>query len=225
VSHFQYTPVDGAKEHAQPHAHEATPSPDGKWLLVNDLGSDRILVYRIDKKTGTLTANTPAFWQGRFKSGPRHITFHPNGKWVYNVNELDSTVDHLAWDKHTGTLTTVGSFISTLEAGFPKDTAFCSEIVASKDGRFLYVGNRRNETVAKIDIDKKTGALKLDQVVVHGGKTARHVTLDPSEKFLLVACQDSAQVSVMARDAVTGKLTGPGTMFAIDSPQCLVFVS
>jgi len=225
VSHFQYAPVDALPEHAHPHAHEATPSPDGNWLLVNDLGSDRIMVYKIDKKTGTLTPNTPAFWQGRQKSGPRHLTFHPNGKWGYNVNELDSTVDHLAWDKHAGTLTTVGGFISTLEPDFPKDTAFCSEIVASKDGRFLYVGNRRNETIAKLDVDKKTGAVKLDQVIAHGGKTARHITLDPTEKFLLVACQDSGAVSVMARDASTGKLTGPGKLFPIDSPQCLVFAS
>ena len=225
VSHFQYTPVDALPEHQQPHAHEATPSPDGKWLLVNDLGSDRIMVYAIDRKTGALTANTPAFWQGRQKSGPRHLTFHPNGKWVYNVNELDSTVDHLAWDKHTGTLTTVDSFISTLEPNFPKNKAFCSEIVASRDGRFLYVGNRRNETVAKLDVDKKTGAVKLDQVVAHGGVTARHITLDPSERFLLVACQDSGAVSVMTRDQTTGRLTGPGKMFPIASPQCLVFAT
>jgi len=225
VSHFQYKPVDALPDHAHPHAHEATPSPDGNWLLVNDLGSDRILVYRIDRKTGALTANTPAFWQGRQLSGPRHLTFHPNGKWVYNVNELDSTVDHLAWDKHTGTLTTVGTFISTLEPDFPKNTAFASEIVATKDGRFLYVGNRRNETIAKLDVDKKTGAVKLDQVVVHGGVTARHITLDPTENFLLVACQDSGGVSVMARDRSTGKLTGPGKIFPIDSPQCLVFVA
>ncbi|SFS10394.1 6-phosphogluconolactonase [Granulicella pectinivorans] len=225
ISHFQYKPVDGLPEHAHPHAHEATPSPDGKFLLVNDLGSDRIMIYRIDQKTGKLTENTPAFWQGRQKSGPRHLTFHPNGKWVYNVNELDSTVDHLAWDKHTGTLTTIGSFVSTLEPDFPKNTAFCSEILTSKDGRFCYVGNRRNETVAMLSIDHKTGAVKLEQVIEHGGKTARHVTLDPTEKFLLVACQDSAQVSVMARDAVTGKLSGPVKLFPIDSPQCLVFVS
>jgi 6-phosphogluconolactonase len=225
VSHFQYTPVDDLPEHRHPHAHEATPSPDGNWLLMNDLGSDRILVYKIDRRTGALTANTPAFWQGRQSSGPRHLTFHPNGKWVYNVNELDSTVDHLAWDKHAGTLTTVGSFISTLEPDFPKNTAFASEIVASKDGRFLYVGNRRNETIAKLDVDRKTGAVRLDQVVVHGGKTARHIALDPTEMFLLVACQDSGGVSVMARDRSTGKLTGPGKIFPIDSPQCLVFVA
>jgi len=134
-------------------------------------------------------------------------------------------VDHLAWDKHSGTLTTVGPFVSSLEPNFPKDTAFCSEILTSKDGRFLYVGNRRNETIAKLDIDHKTGAVRLDQVIEHGGTTARHVTLDPTEKFLLVACQDSNQVSVMARDAATGKLSGPVKLYPIDSPQCLVFVA
>ena len=100
VTHIQYTPVDADPAHAKPHAHEATPSPDGRFLLVNDLGSDRILVYKIDAGSGKLTPNSTPFWQGRFKSGPRHLTFHPNGKWVYNVNELDSTVDLLLLEQH-----------------------------------------------------------------------------------------------------------------------------
>ena len=75
-----------------------------------------------------------------------------------------------------------------------------------------------------LSIDHKTGAVKLEQVIAHGGKTARHVTLDPTEKFLLVACQDSAQVAVMPRDAATGKLSA-GKLFPIDSPQCLIFVA
>ena len=105
VSHFQYAPVDADPIHAKPHAHEATPSPDGRFLLVNDLGSDRILVYKIDTGSGKLKPNSPPFWQGRLKSGPRHLVFHPNGKWVYNVNEQDSTVELIYWNTSRGSLT------------------------------------------------------------------------------------------------------------------------
>ena len=223
VSHFQYAPVDGDAIHAKPHAHEATPSPDRRFLLVNDLGSDRIWVYRMDAVTGTLVANEPAFWQGRHGAGPRHLVFHPNGRWVYNVNELDSTVDALAWDAKAGTLTTMGGPVSTLEAGYPKGKAFPSGIVVSKDGRFVYVGNRRNETIAMLPVNAQDGSLTLVQVFVHGGKTAREIVLDPTEKFLLVACQDSNGIVVLVRDGATGKLSATGHTYAIDSPQCLVF--
>ena len=223
VSHIQYTPVDADPAHAKPHAHQATPSPDGRFLLVNDLGSDRIFVYKIDAGAGKLTPTSPPFWQGRFKSGPRHLVFHPNGKWVYIVNELDSTVDLLYWNSIRGSLTTHGAPISTLPVGFPKDTAFCSEILTSPDGRFVYVGNRRNETIAKLDVNPDSGALLLSQLAPHGGKTARHVTLDPSGRFLLVALQDSNGIAVLSRNQSTGELSDPIHTYPIDSPQCLVF--
>jgi 6-phosphogluconolactonase len=225
VSHFQYTPVDDLAKHRHPHAHEATPTPDGNWLLVNDLGSDRIWIYRIDRPTATLTAAEPAFWQGRIGSGPRHLAIHPNHRWVYNCNESDSTVDHLLWDNKAGTLTTLGAFVSTLPPDYPPGTAFASEIIVSPDGRFLYVGNRRNESIARLDIDPSSGTVKLAQLIVHGGKTARHITLDPSGRFLLVACQDSGGIAVLSRDPKTGELAGPLHIYPIDSPQCLVFAN
>ena len=223
VSHFQYTPVDADPVHAKPHAHEATPSPDGRFLLVDDLGSDRIWIYHIEQSTGKLTANSPAFWQGPHASGPRHLTFHPNGKWVYNVNELDSTVDLLYWDAAAGTLTSHGDPVSTLPADFPKGKAFCSEILTSPDGRFVYAGNRRQETIAVLDVDPSDGSVKLAQLAPHGGENARHVTLDPTGQFLLVALQSSNGIVVMRRDASTGRLSDPLHTTAIDSPQCLVF--
>ena len=225
TSHFQYTPVDSDPAHAKPHAHEATPSPDGRFLLVNDLGSDRILVYKIEAGSGKLTPNSPPFWQGRFKSGPRHLAFHPNGKWVYNVNELDSTVDLLYWNASRGSLTTHGDFVSTLPHGYPPGTAFCSEILVSPDGRFVYVGNRRNETIARLDINPDSGEVILSQLAPHGGKTARHITLDPSGRFLLVALQDSNGIAVLSRNEHTGELSNPLHTYPIDSPQCLVFTT
>ena len=117
----------------------------------------------------------------------------------------------------------MGGPVSTLEPDYPKGKAFPSGILVSRDGRFVYVGNRRNETIAMLTVDVKDGALTLAQVFVHGGKTARELVLDPTEKFLLVACQDSNEIVVLGRDGATGKLSGTGHSYAVDSPQCLVF--
>ena len=202
VTHIQYTPVDANPIHAKPHAHEATPSPDGRFLLVNDLGSDRILVYKIDAGSGKLTPNSTPFWQGRRKSGPRHLTFHPNGKWVYNVNELDSTVDLLLWNNIRGTLTTHGDPVSTLPVGFPKNTAFCSEILASPDGRFIYVGNRRNETIAKLDINPDSGALILSQLAPTAAKRpATSPSIPPAVSFSSLSRIQTASPSSLATQA------------------------
>jgi 6-phosphogluconolactonase (cycloisomerase 2 family) len=225
VSHFQYMPIDDLPEHAHPHAHEATPSPDGHSLLVNDLGSDRIWSYRINRSTGALTPSDPGFWQGRFKSGPRHLVFHPNGRWVYNANELDSTVDHLVWNNKESTLTTQGTFVSTLPANYPIGTSTASEIITSPDGRFVYVGNRGNETVAKFDVNAVSGKLTLSQLAPHGGKSARHIALDPTGQFLLVACQDSDNIVILSRDPVSGRLSDPLHTYPIGSPQCLIFTT
>ena len=225
VSHFQYAPIDAQPEHQQPHAHEATSSHDSRWLLVNDLGSDRIYIYRSDPHTGALAPGSQPFWQGRFKSGPRHLAFHPNGRWVYNVNELDSTVDHILWDNHHGTLTTQGAFISTLPVDYPAGHSTVSEVLASPDGKFLYVGNRGNETIAVFNIHPHTGGVTLAQLAPHGGKTARHIALDPTGAFLLVACQDSGSIVVLPRNIATGRLSSPLRTYPIDNPQCLVFTS
>jgi 6-phosphogluconolactonase len=225
ISHLQYKPIDDRPEHQHPHAHEATPSHDGNWLLVNDLGSDRIYIYHVDRETGQLTPGAQAFWQGRFKSGPRHLAFHPNGRWVYNANELDSTVDHLLWNPKEGTLLTQGSYVSTLPPGYPSGQSTASEILVSPDGTSVYVGNRGHATIARFVIHSRTGQLELAQLAPHGGKTARHIALDPTSRFLLVACQDSGTIVVMGRDPVSGQLSEPLQSYPIDSPQCLVFVS
>ncbi len=220
ISHFQYG--DAGKPS---HAHCCTPSPDGRWLLVNDLGLDRILIYRIDAATARLTANEPPYWSSRPKAGPRHTAFHPNRRWVYSVNELDSTVDLLAWDSANGTLQRKAEPVSTLPPDWPAHTAFCSEVIVSPDGKFVYIGNRRNATIAMLPVDQHDGSLTLKQLAPHGGKTARHITLDPTARWLLVADQDSGGIVVLSRNPRTGALSAPLQTRLIGSPQCLVFSS
>ncbi len=162
VSHIQYTGSGpDANRQTSPHAHSAQFTPDGHWLLVNDLGLDRINVYRLDSATASITPAAPPFWSATPGAGPRHITFHPNGRWIYSVNEMGNTVDQLGWDAATGHLTPL-SHTSTLPPDFPPHKADAGEILCSPDGHHLYVGNRiAAETVAVFDIHPTTGALTL----------------------------------------------------------------
>jgi 6-phosphogluconolactonase len=208
VSHFQFSgsgPYKGRQEN--PHTHSANPSPDGKWVLVNDLGIDRIFVYRLNEATAELTPNNPPYWAAAPGSGPRHIAFHPSGRWVYSVNELTSTVDILRWDATRGVLSSIGS-VSTLREGFPPNTAFAGEVLCSSDGRQVYVGNRvADDTIAVFDVDKRTGMLKLAQLAQNPGKNPRHVALDPSGRWLVISDVGTGTVVVLARDPASGHLS------------------
>jgi 6-phosphogluconolactonase (cycloisomerase 2 family) len=225
VSHFQFTgsgPYKGRQE--GPHTHSVNPSPDGKWLLVNDLGIDRIMVYRVNPATAELTPNEPAFYAGRPGSGPRHVAWNPNGKFVYVANELDSTVDTLSWDAKTGTLKSI-QYLSSLKEGFPPNTAFVGEILSSSDGRNVYAGNRvADDTIAVFDVDKKTGKLTQVQLAEGGGKNARHVAIDPTQHWIVISHVDSNDLVVLERNLKTGRLSAPVHTYPQNKPMCVVFV-
>ncbi|WP_263410246.1 lactonase family protein [Terriglobus tenax] len=225
VSHVQYEGAgpDHARQ-AQSHAHSAQVSPNGRFLLVNDLGLDRICIYRIDRKTAALKPNDPPVWQARPASGPRHIAFHPNGKWLYSVNELDSTVDVLRWDAAHGRLTAV-DHVSTLKPGFPPDTAFAGEILISADGRYLYVGNRiGDETIAVFQVAADTGKLTLKQLASNGGKTTRHIAVDATGGWMVASNQDSNEIVVLRRDVATGELSAPVHRYPLNKPMFATWI-
>jgi 6-phosphogluconolactonase len=222
VSTFQYS-GHGAEPKRQegPHAHCTTVSPDNRYVLVNDLGLDRISVYHLDPPTARLTANDPPFYEALPGSGPRSFTFHPSGKWAYSLNEIASTVDALAWDSERGTLTRLQN-ISTLPEGFSGSNTSATVVVDS-GGRFLYTSNRGDDSVAVFAIDDHAGTLKPVQHVPCGGKTPRHFTLDPGNQWLLVANQDSSNIVVFARNTRSGMLTPSGKEYPVSFPVCLLF--
>lgn len=224
VSHFQYQGHGPNKDRQEtPHAHSATSSPDGRYLLVNDLGLDRIVIYRIHAETGKLIPHLPV-WTARSGSGPRHLVFHPNGRWVYSVNELDSTVDVLLWDAHRGSLHAM-EHVSTLPPNFPPNTAFAGEIALSRDGRHVYVGNRIAEnSIAVFDVNDATGGLTLKQLADNGGKTTRHIALDPTERWMIVSNQETSEVVVLSRNKATGRLSPPRHRYPLDTVMFAMFV-
>jgi 6-phosphogluconolactonase len=222
VSRFQYTGhgANPARQEA-PHAHCTTVSPDNRYVLINDLGLDRISVYHLDAPTAQLTANDPPFYEALPGSGPRSFTFHSSGKWAYSLNEVANTVDALAWDLERGTLTRLQN-ISTLPEGFSGENT-AAQVVVDAAGRFLYASNRGDDSVVVFSIDDQDGRLKTVQRVSCGGKTPRHFALDPGNQWLLVANQDSSNIVVFARNGRTGLLTPTGNSYPLSFPVCLVF--
>jgi 6-phosphogluconolactonase len=222
VSFFQYEGHGPNKERQdKAHAHRVTVSPDNRFLLINDLGLDEIHIYRLDAKTAKLTPNQPAAWKSAPGAGPRALRFHPKNKWVYCVTELTSTVVVLHWNAEAGTLEEIQQ-IELLPEGYKGPTRAC-DIVFDRKGQFAYVANRDNNFLASFTVSDTDGKLTMIEHTSCGGNTPRHLTLSPNDRWMLVANQDSNNISVFARDATTGKLADSGKSFELAAPQCLVF--
>jgi 6-phosphogluconolactonase len=221
VSFFQYTGSgpDPARQKS-PHAHRVTVSPDNRFLLVNDLGLDAIHIYRLDAGTAKLTLNDPPAWRSAAGAGPRALQFHPNGKFAYCVTEMTSTVVVLRWNAQPGVLETVQE-VAMRPPDFQGVTAG-DDIVIDREGRFAYAADRFDDIIVTFAISPDSGTLTLLNRTSCGGKVPRHLTLDPSGRWLLVANQASDNISVLARDPRTGQLTA-GKSVPLSKPQCLVF--
>jgi 6-phosphogluconolactonase len=210
------------------HPHSATISPDDRFLLVSDLGTDQISVFLIDPETGHLSGQK-RFTNNRPGSGPRHIVFHPNGRWVYGINELDSTIDRYLWtatrfsDTPQGLLVSTNDPIKTIAPDFPVAKNAASELAVSPDGAFLYASNRGEDTLVVFSISERGGRLTLVQRISCGGRTPVHFALSPTSQWLVCANQNSANVTVFHRDAGTGRLAGPTQTVSLDSPMFLLF--
>ena len=213
-----------------PHPHSATISPDNRFVVVNDLGHDRISVFSMDPQTAKLTANPPfLFSNNRPGSGPRHVVFHPNGRWVYGINELDSTIDHYLWTTTHGEhaqalLVVAGPPVKTIAEDFPGDKNTAAEVAVAPNGFFLYASNRGENSLAVFSIDQSNGSLTTVQRIACGGTGPRHFTLDPSGGWVLCGNQTSNSVTVFRRDAGTGRLDGPVQTEPLPAPMFTLFV-
>jgi 6-phosphogluconolactonase len=204
------------------HVHRATVSPGNGFALFNDLGLDVIHVYKLNPATAKLTPHTPAAWQAPSGSGPRALRFHPNGKWAYCVLELGAGVVVLDWDEAHGTLTSKQQ-VSVVPDGF-HGVARASEIVIDKSGTFAYAACRDFDCLNTFKVDPGTGRLKFLARSSCGGNIPRDITLDPSQRWLLVANEKSDTIAIFSRDASTGALSAEGRTVPLVKPQCLVFV-
>ncbi len=206
-----------------PHAHWIETSPDNRFVLVADLGLDEVLVYKFDAASGTLAPNEPAFARLKAGSGPRHAVFYPNGKFVFAVSELSSTATSFAYDLKKGTLKEIAA-ASALPPGFSgrNDVA---EAAVHPNGKFLYVSNRGNDSIAIFSIDPVNRTLTPTGGIPTGGKEPRHFAIDPSGKYLLAENQFSNNIVVFKIDPTTGGLTPTGQVVEVPSPVDLTFVT
>ncbi len=203
-----------------PHAHSASFSPDDRFALSADLGVDRVYVYRVDAASGALSAVGAAGVPPG--SGPRHLTFHPGGRFAYVINELASTVSAFAW--RAGALKQIGT-ASALPQGY-QGRKSGAEIQVHPNGRFLYVSNRGEANdIALIDVDAQTGGLTPADHFVSGGRTPRSFGIDPTGRYLFVANQDSNNVTMFRIDPVDGRLTPSGRTVALSAPVSVLFVA
>lgn len=221
VSHFQYQGHGpNAERQEAPHAHRVTVSPKDDFLLVNDLGLDCIHIYRLDNRSAKLTPNDPPQWKAAPGSGPRALQFHPNGRVAYCVCEMASEVDVLQWNGGKGTLETIQK-VPMLPAGYHGPTRG-DDIVIDRAGKFAYATNRDNDFLVTFRVEAD-GKLEMLNRGSCGGKIPRHLALDPTENWLLIANEQSDAITVFQRDPQTGKVAEKGTDYSLDKPQCLVF--
>ena len=213
----------GPKEQQKgPHAHCVIFDRSERHAVAADLGIDKVMIYRFDRATGKLSLAKQPFAELKPGAGPRHLSFHPSGKFLYVINELDSTLSAFQYDEREGTLTMIET-VSTLPSDF-SGTSYCADVHVSPSGKFLYGSNRGHNSLVVFAIDQRTGKLTLVEHVSTEGNWPRNFTLDPSGEFLLVANQRSDNVVVFSIDPVTGRLKPSGVNEAIPSPVCLRFL-
>lgn len=205
-----------------PHAHYIQVTGNNKFVMVADLGTDKILIYRFDPATGELTANTPAFVATDPGAGPRHLVFAPSGNFMFVLNELSSTVSVFDFDQDSAKLQ-VKQTISTLPEQFTgMNTA--AEILAGYNGRFLYVSNRGDDSIVVFYIDKDNGSLTFVDRVPCGGKSPRNFEIDPTGQWMLVTNQDSDNIMLFQIDQESGRLIQTTRSVDISSPVCIRFI-
>jgi 6-phosphogluconolactonase len=204
------------------HVHGVYLDPANRLLLVPDLGIDKVLLYRFDAKTGSLTPGDPPAAALAAGAGPRHLALSPDNRFVYVVNEIDSTVATFAFDAEQGRLEGRGT-VSTLPAGF-KGKNTTAEIAVHPSGRFVYASNRGHDSIAVFTVDAASGALRQVEVVPVGGREPRHFAIAPSGRWLLAGHQNSDGIAVFRLDPATGRLASAGATVRAPRPVDIFFL-
>ena len=205
-----------------PHAHCIVLDRANRFAYSCDLGTDKIMIFRFDARSGKLLPNEQPWVQVKPGSGPRHLAFHPSGKYLFVLNELNSTVTAFARDQRKGSLKELQT-LPTLPASF-SGTNSGADIHVSSDGRFLYCSNRGHDSIALFMIDSLGGGLTSIGHESTRGMTPRNFAIDPTGSFLLAANQKSDNIVVFRRDQKTGRLAATGHVVQVPAPVCLKFV-
>ncbi|HET7842495.1 MAG TPA: lactonase family protein [Terriglobia bacterium] len=208
--------------HDAPHAHMIDAEPSGRFVIGADLGTDRLMIWKLDLEKGTLIPNDPASVALPPGDGPRHFVFHPKGRWMYSLQEEASTLVGFDFDAQAGKLTAQQT-LSSLPEGFA-GTNFTSEVRVSSDGRFVYAANHLHDSIAIFSV-AETGKLAYVGAEWTRGDYPRSITLDPTGNFLYSCNQRADAITVFRIERKTGKLTFTGEYVAVGTPAILVFLT
>ncbi|MEU4007036.1 lactonase family protein [Streptomyces pseudogriseolus] len=211
VTHSSPAPGPGQQG---PHAHQFVTAPDGGHVLAVDLGTDTVYTYRLDERAGTLTEVSRA--AARAGAGPRHLTFHPGGRYAYLANEVDDTVAVCAYEPSSGRL----SIGEPQPTGSGSGTNYPAQFAVTADGRYAFLANRGHNSVARYAVEEDGARLRLLGTVPVGGDFPRHLVLSPDGGLLFTANQKSGDVSVFHVDADSGELRSAGEPFASPVAVC-----
>ncbi len=206
--------------HDQTHCHMIAADPSGRYVLHVDLGLDQIHVWKFDASTGVLTPNDPPHVTLPPGDGPRHFAFHPDGRWLYSLQEEGSTVVLFDYDGGSGTLTPRQT-LSSLPPGYAGSN-FCSGIHVSPDGRYIYAGNRLHDSISIFAV-AKDGTLTYVTEEWTRGNYPRSFNFDPSGQYLYCCNQRADNVTVFRVDKATGLLKFTGQYVPVGNPSCVVF--
>ena len=205
----------------EPHAHSINVSPNNKFALVPDLGTDKVMIYKINHSTRKLEMNKPSFVKIDPGMGPRHLEFHPNGKVVYVINEIGATITSFDFDNEEGVLNTIET-ISTLPDGF--DNKSCADIHITSDGNFLYGSNRGHDSLAIFKVSSDGRKLEKAGHESTLGKTPRNFSIDPLGNYIHAANQDSGDIFTFSINKNDGSLQHTGDKINIPYPVCIKFL-
>jgi 6-phosphogluconolactonase len=206
-----------------PHAHCSVFDPSNKWLLAADLGADQVFVYPVVASKPQADPKGVKSLKMKPGSGPRHLSFHPNGKVCFVINELALTMTSASWDSKTGELAELQT-LSTVPEGIDTAGFSTAEVLVHPNGRFVYGSNRGHNSIALFTFDEKTNKMQSAGTFPTGGKTPRNFRLTPDGKYLLAENQDSDSIYSFQIDPTTGALTSTGHSIAQKSPACIKFL-
>jgi len=219
---LQGKPGPHRTEQASAHPHDVVFEPRGRFVVVPDKGLDATFVYRLDGASGKLAAADPPSVASRPGAGPRHVDFHPSKPFLYQINELDSTITTFRFDPERGELMPL-QVITTLPPSFTGNST-TSEIAVAPSGKFVYGSNRGHDSIAIFAVDDATGVLSPVGWESTQGKVPRFFALDPSGTFLYAANQNSDTIVAFRVDASTGKLKPTGQIVKTGSPSSIAFL-
>lgn len=209
-----------AQRQDKAHVHSATLAPDNRFVYVADLTTDKLNIFDIDTKASTVKPAATPYVTVKPGSGPRHFTFHPNGKYAYLVEELTSTVAVFSRNAKTGALTLMDDNVKALPDGFSGQNT-SADIHVDPSGKFLYHSNRGANTLAIFAIGNDGRLTKVGDQPTEG-KTPRNFLVDPKGDFVFVANQDTDNITIFKRDQKTGKLTYTGQSVKVPAPVCVL---